>query len=171
MAITKGKKDKILEELKGFIEKSSSLIFVNFHGLSSDLTKNLRRSMYDLGAKYFVAKKTLIKKALGDKDFSGEMPELEGEVAIVFSGGEVSASAKSLSDFKKENECIEMLCGVFEKAYISKDVVLELANLPSREVLLGQFVNIINSPRQQMVGVLQAPIRDFISVLRQKSKQ
>ena len=158
MAITKGKKDKILEELKGFIEKSSSLIFVNFHGLSSDLTKNLRRSMYDLGAKYFVAKKTL-------------MPELEGEVAIVFSGGEVSASAKSLSDFKKENECIEMLGGVFEKAYISKDVVLELANLPSREVLLGQFVNIINSPRQQMVGVLQAPIRDFISVLRQKSKQ
>jgi len=167
MAITKEKKIQILEELKGLLKKAKAVVFVNFHGLSSSLSQEIRSSMSKEDAKYFVTKKTLIKKVFGESGISGDMPDLEGEVALVFQQGEVTAPIKILSKFEKDTKSINLLGGVFEGAFVGRNIVVQLSKIPSKEVLLGQFLNVINAPRQQMVGVLQAPVRDFISVLRQ----
>lgn len=167
MPITRQKKEEILKGLKDWLDNSSSVFFVNFHGLSNALSQELRRLISDSDAKYLVAKKTLIKKALQESKIEGERPDLKGELALVFATGEATLPAKTLSDFSKKNEGINLLGGIFEGAFIEADIVSNLANLPTKEVLIGQFINVINAPRQQMVGVLQAPIRDFISVLSQ----
>ncbi len=167
MPLTKEKKEQVLSELKEQTKNSSVVVFVNFHGLGTSLSSEVRNIMRGVEAKYFVAKKTLIKKALKEFGFSGDLPELKGEVALVFGRGDVTLSIKPLADFSKKHEEISLLGGIVDESFVGEDVIKVLASLPTREVLLSQFVNVINAPRQGLVGVLSGVQRNFINVLSQ----
>ncbi len=153
------------------MKKTQAIVFVNFHGLATSATRTLRTIARAGAGKYQVAKKTLIKKALESFDVSGEMPDLKGEVGVIFGPEEsISAIAKGLVKFIKEHKELSVLGGIFEKKFIEPKLVSELAVIPSREVLLGRFVNIINSPIQRVVVTLNGTIRNFASVLSQIKK-
>lgn len=169
MAITKEKKKQIIDDLKEELKKARIIIFVNFHGLSVISAGDLRRKFREIGTKYKVAKKTLIKKTMEEFGFEGEWPELEGEVGVAFSEGDPIEPARILKDFAKKHN-IKLLGGVFENKYIDADTIVMLANIPAKEVLLGQFVNIINSPIRGLVVTLNGVMRNFISVLSQIKK-
>lgn len=170
MALTKQKKEEILKELKNQTDDSNLVVFVNFHGLNTVLSREIRSLIKKADAKYFVAKKTLIKRVLGDAGFSGKMPELEGELALVFAEDDVVEPVKILVDFRKKNPHINLLGGVVEKVFVDGAKIMELSKLPTRDVLIAQFINVISSPTRQMVGVLSGAQRDFISVLSQIKK-
>lgn len=169
MPITREKKQEILKDLEKGLGESKISIFVNFHGLSVASLSELRKSLRASGARFLVSKKTLIKKALEKLGFSGQIPELEGEAALAFAQNDSIAAAKILNEFAKKNKTIKFLGGVFENEYIDSQTVVKLANIPPREVLLGQFVNIINSPRKGVVVALNGIMRNFISVLSQSA--
>lgn len=169
MAITKQKKEKILKELKENLKDSQAVVFVNFHGLSVSSNNELRRMLRKIGTKYTVAKKTLIKKALEDFKFSGELPDLAGEIALAFSINDPLVPIKELKNFSRKTG-IKLVGGIFENKFIDNKTVLEIADIPSREILLGQFVNVINSPIQGMVVALSGITRNFVSVLNQIKK-
>lgn len=171
MPITRQKKEKILNELTERAKKASVVVFVNFHGLSTALSQQVRRLMRKCGASYVVAKRTLIKKAFEQTSLiTGEMPELKGETALVFGEGEIMEPIKSLAQFIKQHPVMTMIGGVFDNGFVGRESMINIAKLPSREILLGQLMGIINGPARQLVGVLQAPMRDFISVLNQIKK-
>ena len=92
-----------------------------------------------------------MRKALTDgKKRGGEMPELTGEVAIAYSATDVLAPAREVYAFEKKHEGkLAILGAIFENAYIGRDATLTIANIPSRQTLLGMFVNIVNSPIQR----------------------
>lgn len=152
--ITKQQKNEILNNAKEGIKKASIVMFVNFHGLNVKLTSELRRLLKNAGSKYLVTRKTLIKKALEAFSFGGEMPNLEGELAIALADGDPLSSAKALNNFAKKNKFFKILGGIFENQYIGTGRVVELASIPSREILLSQIVNIINSPKRGLVVAL-----------------
>ena len=170
MTITKQKKGEILKDLENNLKKAKIVVFVNFHGLNVSAATQLRRLLGNIGARYLVAKKTLIKKALESFGLEGEILNLEGEVAMAFCEQDPILSAKAIEQFAKKNKAIKILGGVFENKYIGQKSVIMLANIPPREVLLGQFVNIINSPVRGLVVTLNGVIRNFVSVLNQIKK-
>lgn len=161
MAITKKQKSEIIDKVKEIVTKGKSIVFVNFHGLTVAGVNELRRNLRSKGVGYYVAKKTLIKRAFAGSPITGVLPELEGEVAVAYlpsaaSGNELSA-VKEIYDFHKKNTgVIRIIGGVFEGAYADANKMLALAKIPGREVLLGQFVNVINSPIQGLVIALDA---------------
>ncbi len=169
MAITRQKKESILKDLTEQIKKARMIIFINFHGLSAAAIFKLRNLMRAASAQYKVAKKTLIKKALGDFNFSGVMPDLGGEVGLIFTQAEeeITNIAKNLAKFIREHKELSVLGGILENKFIEKKMVSELAVIPSREVLLANLVYVIKSPVQGMVVTLNGPVRSFISVLSQ----
>lgn len=169
MAITKHKKHEIVKDLKEGFKKAQVIIFVNFHGLSVSAVSDLRKKLKEVGTNYKVVKKTLIKKTLEDFNFNGEIPELDGEVAIAFSENEPVAPAKIIKDFSKKNS-VKLLGGVFENKYIDEKTMIILANIPPKEVLLAQFVNVINSPIQGMVVALNEISTKFVRILSQIKK-
>ena len=156
--------------LRNQIKESKLVVFVNFHGLNSVLNRELRSIIKKAGAKYFVAKKTLIKRVFGEFGFKGEIPEMEGEVALVFGKDDIVEPVKILSVFKKNNPQINLLGGVIEGLFTGKEAMIRLATLPSREVLIAQFLNVISAPQRGLVGVLSGAQRDFVSVLSQIKK-
>jgi large subunit ribosomal protein L10 len=154
MPITRQKKEEVLKDLQGRLKKAQFVAFVNFHGLSVALATDLRRKLREAGAEYSVIKKTLIKKGLEGTSFTGTLSNLEGEVAVITSDTDPIAPAKVLQDFVKKNKVLKAVGGVFENSYVGPEVMVRLGSIPSREVLLAQIVNIINSPIQGLVVAL-----------------
>ena len=155
MAITKDKKAQILEKLAE-VAKNPSSVFVGFNGLGVEDTTAMRKKLTEDGVSYFVAKKTLIKKAYDRAKHEGEMPELPGEVAVAYSD-DLTASAQGVYAFQKQYaDNISILGGVFEGSFRDKSGMEEIAQIPSHDVLKGMFVNVINSPIQGFVMTLKA---------------
>jgi large subunit ribosomal protein L10 len=151
MAISKQKKGEILKKVEKALGEAQSLVFVNFHGLTVAGINEMRRALKASGVKYFVAKKTLIKRVLGESKIAGEIPELPGELALAWSD-DLIAPAREVYVFQKKNpENLKIVGGIFESKFMDKVAMMEIATIPALPVLHGKFVNIINSPIQRFV--------------------
>ena len=154
MAITKQKKAEIIEKLKGIFTKSTAVAFVQFSKLTVRNAQILRRKLREAEIGYFVAKKTLIRKSLEGGNVGGELPDLQGEVAVAYleTGDDVTAPAREIFGLEKKLEkAVKLIGGIFEGKFIGQKEVLSLASIPSRQTLLAQFTNLINSPLQRLV--------------------
>ena len=146
------------------------VVFVNFHGLNVAATAKLRALTRATSGKYQVAKKTLIRKALESFNVSGAMPDLEGEIGMIFSPAErLMEIAKNLVKFIKEHKELNIAGGILENCFIGSTTVVELSAIPSREVLLARLVYAIKSPVQGLVVALSGIQRSFVGVLNQIS--
>ncbi len=149
MAISKEKKQEVVEKLTKALKSAKSLVFVNFHGLNVSGVNEMRRALRNEGISYTVAKKTLTRRVLDAEKFEGTAPELEGELALAW-GEDLVAPARGVHVFQKKfPEGLKILGGIFEGRYMSKAEMEGIATIPSLEVLRGKFVNIINSPIQR----------------------
>lgn len=156
MAISKEKKQQILGKLEEIVKDSETLVFAGFRGLPVADTTAMRKTLREQSVGYFVAKKTLMKRALDGASFSGDLPELDGEVALVY-GEDAIAPAQGIREFEKQyGENISILGGVFSGVYKTKEEMTEIASIPALPVLRGMFVNVINSPIQGLVIALNA---------------
>ncbi|OGD67011.1 50S ribosomal protein L10 [Candidatus Campbellbacteria bacterium RIFOXYC2_FULL_35_25] len=154
MAISKEKKVEIYKNINGILNDSKSVVFVNFKGLGVKDTTDLRKKLRGEDVNYIVAKKTLVKRALGELSPKGDMPQLDGELALAYSN-DLIAPARGVYDFQKGfKDKIAILGGIFEGKYMDKMAMTEIASIPPIKVLYGQFVNVINSPIQGLVVAL-----------------
>ena len=150
MAITKAKKEVILSKLEGIKKDADSIVFVNFNGMAVQDSTAMRAKLREEGVGYFVAKKTLMKKAF-DGVFEGEMPQLDGEIAVAYSTDPM-APAQNIKEFaSKFKDNLAIVGGVFQGVFKSREEMTEIASIPSLHVLRGMFVNVINSPIQGLV--------------------
>lgn len=155
MAITKEKKTTILSKLDGVKNDSESIVFVKFNGLSVGDTTTMRASLREEGVGYFVAKKTLMKRAF-DGAFEGEIPTLEGEIAVAYSTDAIAPAQKIKEFTTKHKDNLAIAGGVFQGVYKDAAEMTEIASIPALPVLRGMFVNVINSPIQGLVLGLKA---------------
>jgi large subunit ribosomal protein L10 len=155
MPRTKVEKKEILEKVEKIVKDAGSLVFVNFHGLKVGDTVEVRRQLRKEGVNFFVAKKSLTKKALDNsKKVTGTMPELGGELGLAY-GTDLIAPAREVYAFEKKFKGnIAILGGVFEGKYLSKEEMTGIALIPSPKTLQAMFVNVINSPIQGFVMAL-----------------
>ncbi len=154
MAITRAKKEEVVERLRGALKSASSLVFVHFKGLTVGNTVAMRSTLSKEGVSYSVAKKTLAKRALEDQKYDGEMPELSGELSLAWGADLITPAREVYAFVKKFPENLKILGGVFDGRYMSSEEIIEVAKIPTLEVLRGKFVNILNSPIQRFAIAL-----------------
>jgi large subunit ribosomal protein L10 len=155
MAITKAKKQTILTKLDGVKNDSESIVFVKFNGLNVTDTTVMRRELREGGVGYFVAKKTLMKRAF-DGVYEGEMPTLDGEIAVAYSADAIAPAQKIKEYTMKYKENLAIVGGIFQGVYKDAAEMTEIASIPALPVLRGMFLNVINSPIQGLVLGLKA---------------
>lgn len=156
MAISKEKKSAIIAKLDEAFKEASSIAFVGFSKLTVKDASKLRTELSQKGVRYYVAKKTLVRRALDARGYTGAVPELPGEIAVAWTSGEdVTAPAGGVYEFgKKMKGALALLGGVFEGAFLNKGEMTVIATIPPMIVLRGMFVNVINSPIQGLVVAL-----------------
>ena len=150
MAISKDKKREILAKLKDAFNEASSVAFVGFSKLTVADSSKMRKELKAAGVRYLVAKKTLIRLALKEQGYAGEVPELPGEIAVAWTKDDVVAPSRGIYEFgKKLKGAVTLLGGVFEGSFADAPKMTAIATIPPMQVLRGMFVNVINSPIQR----------------------
>lgn len=147
MAITKAHKKEINKKLSSALTDSASAVFVSFTGLGVEKNNVLRKQLKANDADYYVAKKTLLKRAMDSLSISGDQPDLgEGMVAVAY-GTDQMAPAREVFEFSKGNkDNISIIGGIFDGSFKSKEEMMVIATIPGMETLRGMFANVINSP-------------------------
>ena len=154
MAITKEKKKEIIAGLEKVIAKSKSVVFVNFHKLLVKDASAIRRSLKSENVGYVVAKKSLFKRVLSNLGIKGDTPVLNGELSIVY-GEDIITPARSIYDFQKKLDGrVSILGGIFDGEYKSQKEMMNIASIPSLDILRDMFVNVVNSPIQRFAIAL-----------------
>ena len=152
--LLKSKKEEIIKNLEKLVKGSESVVFVNFHGLNAGDETILRRDLRNQEVDYRVSRKTLLKRALGGKA-EGDLPELSGEVAIAYSSKDQIAPAREVYNFQKTHKGIlNILGGIFEGKFIGAEKMMEIATIPSKEVLISKLAFLFKSPMQRLaIGI------------------
>lgn len=132
-------KASVVEEIKEKIEKSSSVVFFEYRGLTVSETDKLRKILRESGSEFKIYKNTLAARAL-DKLNIDIKDEMNGPKAIAF-GTDQIAPIKALSEFAKEHKLLEMKVGIVDGKVTTLAELNELAKIPSKEGLLGMFAS------------------------------
>lgn len=162
--LTKQQKKEQINESKELIKNSDSLMFVDFSGTQVEDIKKLRLALRDAGAKMKVFKKKLLRVALKDSGIDFDPEQFDLQLGTIFSKKDISEIAGPVYKFSKGLKGAQFkILGSYDllaKNFLDAEAVKKIGQLPSREILLGQ-----------LVGMLSVPIRMFLYVLDQKSKQ
>lgn len=150
MAITLTKKKELVVGLEASLKDANSVVFVKFDKLTVADVNTLRRNLQKSDIGYVVAKKTLLKRALGSKNIEGEMPEMPGQIAIAYGTDLLAPAREVLAFYKTHKDNISIVGGVFEGKYMDKAMMESIANIPPREVLLAQIAYLLKSPIQRL---------------------
>ena len=167
MPLTKEQKQNIIVGLEQKIDKQKSMVFMDFKGIKVKTLAKLRETLKEQGGELKVAKKSLMEIALKNKNIELDTKKLDGEVATVFGYNDEITPSKLVYQFSKENPNAKILGGFLENKFYQMADVIKLAELPSKEQLLGMLVGTLNAPATNFVGVLSGNMRKLVFALSQ----
>lgn len=137
-------KKQVVESLHDSFSKAKIIILTDYKGLDVEKITELRRKLRAAEVEYKIVKNTLIKLASEDTDAALIRDSFRGPSALAFSYDDPVAPAKVLTEFAKENGKLEIKIGVMNGKAISLDDIKALSALPSREILLGKLLSVMN---------------------------
>lgn len=165
--MNKKQRQEAVANLSQKISGSTAGFLVDFQGLNVESSNNLRRQIRKAGSELKVTKNTLLRRASQNTDFAVLDESFSGPTGVVFIRNNPVPVIKILTKFIKDNPAlpVKIKAGVLNKKLLSAQEIDMLANLPSREVLLGQLVGLLAAPARGLVSVLAEIPRKFLRVL------
>ncbi len=155
------RKVEVVDEVKTRVSAAAASIVSEYRGLTTSELAELRTALAAAGGDYRIFKNTLVRRAIDGGEYQPLAEYLSGPSALTFVQGDVSAVAKALRDFSRNNPLLVIKGGLADGSLLSAADLAALADLPPREVLLARFAGALAAPMQQMAGLLQALPRNM----------
>jgi large subunit ribosomal protein L10 len=165
------KKVQIVSNLTDNLSRSTIIIATNYQGLLAKQMAELRNALAKAGVEYHVVKNSLIYRAA---DHAGK-PQLrdiiEGPVALAFGYDDIVNTAKVLNQYVKTAALpLQIIGGLLGDRILPPEEVVNLANLPTREVLLAKLIGQIQAPIGTLHNILNYPLQGLLSVLQNRAQ-
>lgn len=164
MPKTKLQKQEALKEAKHSIDKSKLVIMTSYEKLSVAKLEELKNELRDSNVFYKVIKKTILKLAKGENVDDKILESFNGNLSLAYSEDEVIA-AKILAKFAKANDGLQIHGAWLEGNFLSREQVMELSKLLSKEELLAKLCRTMKNPITGFVNVLSGNLRGLVNVL------
>jgi len=158
-------KKQLVEEIKEKINGASSVVLVDYKGLSVAEDTELRKALREANVEYRVLKNRLMQKAFNELGYADFDEALNGPTAVAFANGDPVAPAKILLESVDKYKKMTIKCGMVEGSYINLDGVKELATLPPKEVLVAKLLGTLEAPISGLARVLGETIAGLARVL------
>ena len=149
-------KKPIVAEISENITDAQSVVLVNYSGLTVAQDTQLRKELREAGVVYKVYKNTMMNFSFQGTACEELCKHLDGTNALAISKDDATAPARIIANFAKKAPKLELVAGVVEGGYYDQNGIKALAEVPSREVLLGR-----------LLGSMQSPIANFARVINQ----
>jgi len=169
--IAKDCKKYMIKELSNKFHSSSGLFVTDVAGLPNKELEALRRNLRTSKADYMVVKNSICRLALKELKLDQLNNLIEGTIGIGIGGDDPVLTSKILVNFSRDHKSLKIKGAILEGILITPDRINELALLPPREVLLARVVAGIKAPISHLLNLLQANIRDLVSVLNNINKK
>jgi large subunit ribosomal protein L10 len=156
-----------VQEIAARFNGAEAALLTEYRGLHVSDIAEVRTALHAADADYKVLKNTLTRIAVREVGLDELVGMLEGPTAIAFIHGDAVAAAKALDEAARKFPVLVIKGGVLQGKVIGSDQAQRLATIESREIQLGKIAMLVNTPLQQMVNVLAAPLRDLGSMLAQ----
>ncbi len=154
-------KVEVVDEVKTRVSAATASIVSEYRGLTTSEMAELRAALAAAGGDYRIFKNTLVRLAISGGEYQPLSEYLNGPTALTFVEGDISAVAKALRDFSRNNPLLVIKGGLADGSLLSASDLAALADLPPREVLLARLAGALAAPMQQMAGLLQALPRNM----------
>lgn len=171
MALTKTEKTATVEQIAAALKGADSAILFDYKGLNVPQVTELRRQVRAAKGRYKVVKNTLARRVLKGTDFEPLSEFFQGTTAIVFTGTDPVALAKTLTTFAKTAPALTIKAAVVQGRKIQAAEVSELATLPGKPELYAKLLFLLNAPMVRLVTVLNAAPQALLNVLTQAEKK
>ena len=179
LAILKGREDFLLprarkeqkaeqvELLTEKLKRAKVAVLTDYRGLTVSQIQDLRGKLRTGDVEYRVVKNTLARRAAEAAGVPGLQKELDGPVAIAFGYDDnLATPAKLINEWVRASRLkLDVKGGLVEGRIFSPDQVKQLADLPSRETLIAQLLGTLQSPVGQLVLIMQTPLQQLLGVL------
>lgn len=165
------RKRETVKELNQLFTKSEVMIFTDYRGLTVADLKSLRRQLRDKDVEYHIAKNSLTTIAARRAGQEGLADMLDGPTAIAFVGQDIPGAAKVLQDFVRTSKIMTIRGGLAGKQILSADQVGDLTKILTREQYIAKMMGSLNSPAQNIVGVLSNTLRGLMNVFQARIDQ
>ena len=136
----------VVDEVRDRLAAADGAVLTEYRGLTVTELAALRRELNAAGSDYKIYKNTLVRLAVAGGPQSALTELLVGPTAIAFVQGDVSAVAKALRNFSRDNPSLVIKGGMVGDGVLSPADIAALAALPSRDVLLSQFAGALSAP-------------------------
>jgi large subunit ribosomal protein L10 len=162
-------KSTIIEDLSQQLNQSPFLIIVDYTGMKVEHFAELRKRLAESGAECHVVKNSMLRRAMAQLEWPELGNALQGQNAMVTGPSDVCAAAKVIKSFKAEFTKPEFRGGVLDRAVLSVEQLVALAELPPKEILQAQLLGLLSSPATKLVRVLSEPAASLVRLLQAKN--
>ena len=163
-------KPTIVEDVKLRLVSSPFLIIVEYGGMNVEHFAQLRTRLGGAGASLTVVKNTFLRRSIKDAGLPALDEHLSGQTAFVVGEKDICAAAKILKTFAAEFQKPSLRAGILDNSLLGADQIMELADLPPREILQSQLLALLLTPATQLVRTLNEPGASLARVLAAKVK-
>ncbi len=153
-------KQESVEEIKGKLAKAKSIVILNYQGLNVTDSTKLREEFRKNNGEYKVYKNRLILRALNELNIAGFDEVLQGNTSIAISYEDEVSAPKIAYNAMKTSTVLSVKGGIVNGKAVEISYIEKLSKLPSKDVLIAQ-----------LLGMLQAPVRNLACVLQQVSEK
>ena len=149
-------KKPVVAEISEHIKDAQSVVLVAYSGINVEQDTALRKELREAGIVYKVYKNTMMNFAFQGTDCEPLTKHLEGPNAVAICKDDATAPIRIIAKHAKTCPKLQLVAGIVEGGYYDEKAIQALAEVPSREVLLGR-----------LLGSIQAPIANFARVIKQ----
>lgn len=160
--MNRDQKSAIVAELNELFTRAKFSVVTDYCGLKVSELEKIRTELRGCNSEIRIAKNTLLKRAVTDTACESLTDEFTGTTAIVVAYDDPVIPAKVLAKFAEDHEQFQLRSAVLEGEKITVDNIVSLSKLPSREVLLGQLLSVMNGVPTALVRVLSEVPRTIL---------
>lgn len=164
--MNRDQKTEFVDQVRERFSSAPLVILTDWKGSTVAEMDALRRACEPAGVHFQVVKNTLCRRAVAGTEMEGLSEHFRGNIGVLIAGDDPIAAAKLYRDQKKANDKLICRAGFFEGDVLDEKSVDAVADLPSREELLVGLLRTIQEGPRQVLGVLQAPARDLLYLLK-----
>lgn len=166
LAISKNRKNELIAQYVEWLNKSQAVVITEYSGLTMKQLDDLRNKVREAGGEFHIVKNTLGRVAFEQVGMKIPQGLLEGSTAVAFAFQDAPAMAKTITEFARTSDLVNVKGGYLAKNPIKADDVKALAELPPLPVMRARVLGAILAPASQLVRTLAEPARQVASVLK-----
>lgn len=166
MSKSRSQKTELLEKYKEILQNKEGYFLINSDKADTQTTTGLKIQLKDVGANIAIVKNSIFKVALQETEQPLNTQTFDGPTAIIYFDEDPTAPAKLIKEIQKKTTLFDARGGVYEGEFLTAEKVMQLAEIPSKEILLGKLLGTMSAPVSGFMNALTGNVRGLTMVLK-----